>query len=150
MNAVTKCLVAAITVFSTTVYAADNPDDAVAIVKAGLSYLEKNNKDALIKEVNSKNPAFMKGDVYLAIRATDGTTLAHPHNPKLIGKNLLPLPDADGKYFRKEIVDVAKNKGSGWVDYRYNNPSTNEIERKSIYLTRSGDIILEAGIYKGK
>lgn len=131
-------------------FAADNAADAVAIVDKGLDYLQKNGPDALIKEINAKNPMFIKGTIYLTVRAMDGTTLAHPFNPRLVGKNLIVLPDADGKYFRKEVVDIAKTKGKGWVDFRYNNPETKEVERKSTYLVRSGDVILEAGIYKGK
>lgn len=130
--------------------AADDPADAIAIVNKGLDYVQKNGKDALIKEVNAKNPLFIKGAIYLTLRGIDGTTLAHPFNPRLVGKNLVELHDADGKFFRKEIIEIAKTKGKGWVDFRYNNPETKEVEKKSTYLVRSGDMILEAGIYKGK
>jgi cytochrome c len=130
--------------------AADTPADAIAMVDKGLSYLQKNGKDALIKEINNKNPDFIKAELYLYIRGIDGTILAHPVNPKLIGKNMTILPDADGKLFRKEIIELAKTKGKGWVDYRYNNPVTKNLEDKSTYLVRSGDLILEAGIYKVK
>jgi cytochrome c len=131
-------------------YSADSAGDAVALVDKGVAYLQKNGKDALIAEINKKNPSFLHGDIYLAVRSIDGTMLAHPINPRLVGKNMLVLPDADGKYFRKEIVELAKSKGKGWVDYRYNNPTTKDIEQKSTYLVRQGDVILEAGIYKGK
>lgn len=130
--------------------AADDPADAIVIVNKGLEYIQKNGKDALIKEVNAKNPLFIKGAIYLTLRSIDGTTLAHPFNPRLVGKNLVELHDADGKFFRKEIIEIAKTKGKGWVDFRYNNPKTKEVEKKSTYLVRSGDMILEAGIYKGK
>jgi cytochrome c len=136
--------------FTSSALANDDPAMAIAMVDKGLSYLQKNGKDALIQEVNNKHPEFIKGGIYLAIRSIDGTQLAHPVNPKLVGKNLVVLPDADGKLFRKEIIEQAKTKGKGWVDYRYNNPTTNEIEKKSTYFVRSGDVILEAGIYKGK
>jgi signal transduction histidine kinase len=76
------------------------------------------------------------------------TVLAHPVNPKLIGKNLLDVPDAEGKLFRKEIVELAKTKGTGWVDYKYKNPQTNTIESKTTYFMKEGDIILCCGIYK--
>lgn len=112
--------------------------------------MQKNGKDALIKEVNGKNPAFINEYTYLTVRALDGTQLAHPTNPKLVGKNMVVLPDADGKLFRKEIIDQAKSKGKGWVDYRYNNPANGDIEKKSTYFFRQDDVILEAGIYKGK
>ncbi len=130
--------------------AQSNPDEAIAVVDKGLAFIKKNGKDALIKEVNAKNPEFVKGDLYLVVRAIDGTILAHPVNPRLIGKNMTVLPDADGKHFRKEIIETAKSKGKGWVDYRYNNPVSKEIEKKSTYFVLSGDVILEAGIYKGK
>lgn len=135
---------------SAPILAADSPADAIAMVDKGLAYLQKNGKDALIKEINNKNPEFIKGEIYLYVRGMDGITLAHPVNPKLIGKNMLELGDADGKLFRKDIVEMAKTKGKGWVDYRYNNPVTKVVENKSTYLVRSGDIILEAGIYKNK
>ncbi|WP_223827324.1 cache domain-containing protein [Undibacterium oligocarboniphilum] len=129
--------------------AADKPEDAIAMVNKGLNYLQKNGKEALIREINQKNPDFLVGDLYLYVRSIDGPILAHPINPKLIGKNMLELPDAEGKLYRKEIVELAKTKGKGWVDYRYNNPVSKKVEAKSTYLVRSGDIILEAGIYKG-
>ncbi|WP_394777819.1 cache domain-containing protein [Undibacterium sp.] len=137
-------------IFSVSALAAGKADDAVAIVDKGLAYLQKNGKAALITEVNNKNPLFIKGDVYLALRALDGTTLAHPINPRVVGKNMIILPDADGKFYRKEIVEIAKSKGKGWVNYRYNNPDSNELEDKATYFVRSGDMILEAGIYKLK
>jgi cytochrome c len=131
-------------------FAQDKPADAVAMVDKGLAYLKKNGKEALIKEINAKNPDFVQGELYLYVRAVEGTVLAHPVNPKLVGKNMLGLPDAEGKYFRKEIVDRAKSEGKGWVDYSYNNPVSKVIEKKSTYFVRADDIILEAGIYKGK
>jgi signal transduction histidine kinase len=74
--------------------------------------------------------------------------VAHPKNAKLVGKNLLEVPDVDGKLFRKEIVELAKSKGSGWVDYKYKNPETGKIEDKTTYVLKVGDIILCCGIYK--
>ena len=123
---------------------------AIAMVDKGAAYLQKNGRDALIKEVNDKNPDFVSDSTYLTVRAMDGTQLAHPVNPKLVGKNMVVLPDADGKLFRKDIIEQAKTKGKGWVDYRYNNPANGQIEKKSTYFSRQGDVILEAGIYKGK
>ncbi len=130
--------------------AADSPADAIAMVEKGLAYLQKNGKDALVQEINNKNPEFIKGDIYLYLRGLDGIVIAHPINPKLVGKNMLDLPDADGKYYRKDILTLAKTKGKGWVDYRYNNPISKQIENKTTYILRNDDVILEAGIYKGK
>ena len=150
MKKLLAALLANLILFTSAAFANSDPAAAIAMVEKGLAYLEQNGKDALIREVNNKNPEFMNGDLYLAIRAMDGTQLAHPVNPKLVGKNMVVLPDADGKLFRKEIIETAEKNGKGWVDYRYNNPVTKQVEKKSTYFVRSGDIILEAGIYKGK
>jgi len=149
-NIIISALFAATALPAIPALAADTTAAAVAMVDKGLAYMQKNGKDALIKVVNAKDPAFINEHTYLTVRALDGTQLAHPTNPKLVGKNLVVLPDADGKLFRKEIIDQAKSKGKGWVDYRYNNPVNGEIEKKSTYFFRQDDVILEAGIYKGK
>lgn len=130
--------------------ATEQETTAIAMVDKGVAYMQKNGKDALIKAVNSRSPEFMNERTYLSVRALDGTILAHPTNPKLVGKNMVVLPDADGKLFRKEIIERAQAKGKGWVDYRYNNPNSGEVEKKSTYFLKSADVILEAGIYKGK
>ncbi len=74
--------------------------------------------------------------------------LAHPKNPALIAQNLIAVPDAEGRLFRKEIVEKAKSKGSGWVDYVYLNPETNRQEHKTTYLQKEGDVIICCGVYK--
>jgi cytochrome c len=130
--------------------ASDDPATAIAMVDKGAAFMKKNGKDALIVAINARHPDFVNGDTYLTMRALDGTQLAHPTNPKLVGKNMVVLPDADGKLFRKEIIDGAQKAGKGWVDYRYNNPVTGQIEKKSTYYLKTGDVILESGIYKGK
>jgi len=76
------------------------------------------------------------------------TLLALPTNPKLVGKNMYEIPDADGKYYRKEVVQIAKIKGSGWVDYKYLNPVSKKIESKTTYVLKIDDVIICAGAYK--
>ena len=77
-----------------------------------------------------------------------GIVMAHPINPSIVGKNLLDVPDASGKVYRREIIELAAKKGKGWVDYMYKNPVSGRIEPKTTYILRVGDVVLEAGIYK--
>jgi cytochrome c len=150
MKSIMSAVLATAVFALSTAHAADDPAAAIAMVDKGAAFMQKNGKEALITAINAKSPEFVNGGIYLTMRALDGTQLAHPTNPKLIGKNMVVLPDADGKLFRKEIIEGAQKKGKGWVDYRYNNPTTGDIEKKSTYYLKTGDVILEAGIYKGK
>ena len=123
--------------------------DAVALVEKGVAFVKAEGKDEMIKRINSKDPAFFHGELYLHMRdAKTAVMLAHPVNPALIGKDLIDVPDTNGKKYRREIVDMAAAKGKGWVDYTYKNPANGKIEPKTTYIMKSGDITLEAGIYK--
>jgi cytochrome c len=74
--------------------------------------------------------------------------VAHGTNQKLIGKDVSDLRDADNKYFIKEILDKAKSSGKGWVDYKWVNPISKEIQAKSVYLEKADDVIIASGFYK--
>ncbi len=92
---------------------------------------------------------FAASEQQLAIAMTDKAAhLAHPTNPKLIGKAMLDVPDPDGKLFRKERVELAGGKGKGWVDYKYKNPVSNKIEQKSAYVLKVDDVIISVGVYR--
>ena len=122
--------------------------EAKALVEKATAFAEANGKDAAIKEINLAKGQFDKGELYVFAYGMNGQVIAHPKNPKLIGKDLLNVPDPDGKFFRKEIIDIAKTKGTGWVDYRYTNPETKKIEAKTTYVVKVGDMILCCGTYK--
>ncbi|NPV04123.1 MAG: cache type 2 domain-containing protein [Syntrophaceae bacterium] len=128
--------------------AAASQKDAKALVEKAAAFVKANGKDAAIKEINKAKGQFDKGELYVFAYDMSATIVAHPKNPKLIGKNLMDVPDTDGKLFRKEIVETAKTKGSGWVDYKYLNPETKKVEAKTTYVLKAGDIILCCGTYK--
>jgi signal transduction histidine kinase len=127
---------------------ASGKDAAKSLVKKAAAYVKYQGKEKAIAEISKPRGMFDKGELYVFAYDIEGVMVAHPKNPKLIGKNLIAVPDDDGKLFRKEIVEKAKNRGSGWVDYVYLNPETNEMEHKTTYLLKVGDIILCCGAYR--
>jgi signal transduction histidine kinase len=127
---------------------ASGKDDAKALVKKAVAYVKYQGKQKTIAEISKPRGMFDKGETYVFAYDLQGAMIAHPKNPALIGKNLIAVPDSEGKLFRKEIVELAKSKGSGWVDYMYLNPETNEQEHKTTYIYKVGDIILCCGAYK--
>ena len=123
--------------------------DAIAMAERGAAFLKANGKEALMKKLVAKDPDFVQGELYVDMRdLKTGIVLAHPINPSIVGKNLTDVPDASGKVYRREIIELAAKHGKGWVDYMYKNPVSGKIEPKTTYILRVGDVVLEAGIYK--
>jgi cytochrome c len=123
--------------------------DAIAMAERGAALIKSASKEEMIKRINAKDPDFVQGSLYVDLRdVKTGIVLAHPYNPSIVGKDLTDVPDANGKKYRREIIELAAAKGSGWVDYQYKNPATGKIEPKTTYILRVKDVVLEAGLYK--
>nr|WP_315395995.1 cache domain-containing protein [uncultured Duganella sp.] len=122
--------------------------EATALVQRAAAYLKANGPAKAYAAFNDPAGQFKDRDLYMFVLDTSGKMLAHGANPKLIGKDLSGLKDSDDKYFIKTMIDVAKGKGSGWVDYKWPHPVTKAIEPKSSYVEKVDDVILGCGIYK--
>jgi cytochrome c len=132
-----------------TAYAAPTEKDAIAMCERGAAIVKAKGKEEMMKLINAKDPGFVQGELYIDMRdLKTGIVLAHPINHSIVGKDLTDVPDASGKKYRREIIELAAAKGKGWVDYQYKNPVSGKIEPKTTYILRVDDIVLEAGIYK--
>jgi cytochrome c len=130
------------------VFAGSNVDEAKEMVDKAAAYYQSNGKEKAIKELNSSKGQFVKGDLYVFAWDMNGTSIAHPVNPKQIGVNVLEIPDVDGKFFRKEGMEQVKKNGTAWVDYKFKNPQSGKVEQKTTYLKKVGDIVVGCGAYK--
>ena len=124
------CALAVLSFTASALAAADqgNADEAAAMVKKAVAFAKVNGKDKLLAEVVNNKGQFVDRDLYISVWNSKAVVLAHGANPKLIGKDIIDLKDADGKYFMKEIVSKAASAGSGWVDYKWVNPVSQEIQ----------------------
>jgi signal transduction histidine kinase len=122
-------------------------EEAVAMVKKVIDDMKKNGKDKVIQDVQSQNPRYKDRDLYVFISSIKGITLANGSNPKTAGKDLSDIRDVDGKPMGKERFEMARTKGKGWQDYRWPDPLTKEIKKKSVYLERYDDLVISCGIY---
>jgi cytochrome c len=130
-------------------HAASPAEDAVTMVNDAIKTISTDGKEKAFAAISDPKGAFVKGEVYLFIVANDGSVLAHGGNPKLIGKSLKELRDADGKLFIQEMIDQAK-KAPGWVDYKWTNPTTKKIQAKTTYVAPVPGVeaMIGCGIYK--
>ena len=126
-------------------------DEAVAMVKKAADYLKKNGKEKAFAEFNNAKGQFIQKDLYIfAFLANgDGIEQANGANYRLVGKNVKEMRDADGKFLIKEILALGMGKeGKGWVDYKWPNPTTGNIDSKRTYVERVEDVVIGCGIYQ--
>jgi cytochrome c len=124
-------------------------DEAVAMVKRVEDMFASAGAESTFKAVSDKSVAtFHDRDLYPFIYDLSGRCVAHGARPALIGKNLLELKDQDGKYLIREMVDIARGPGSGWVNYKWPNPLNNKIEDKTSYVEKMGDYFVGVGVYR--
>jgi polar amino acid transport system substrate-binding protein len=87
------------------------------LVKTAVAYFNQSGKDATFALISNPNGPFVKGDIYMFAYDFNGTVVAHGQNAALVGQNLIDLQDSRGKPLIRELIEVAKTKGKGWVEY---------------------------------
>jgi len=124
------------------------PAEAEALAKKAVEYVKANGTEKSIASFNDANGKFVDGDLYILLYTMEGKCLAHGANPKIVGKDMLDMKDADGKLFVRERIEIAKTKGKGWQNYKWTNPLSKKIEDKVTYVQKVGDVIVCSGAYK--
>lgn len=153
MKALLRATALGITLLATSAYsyAADkgSPDEAMAMVKKAVSLIKSEGKEKAFAAISDPaNTTFHDRDMYIYVYDMNGVAVAHGNNPKMVGKRLIDLKDNEGKPMIKEMVDLAKSKGKGWVDFKWPNPVTKSVESKSGYIEKVDDVLVGSGIYK--
>ena len=123
--------------------------EAEALVKKAIVYYKKNGRAKAMAEFAKTPGPFVDRDLYVTVYTLDGDALAHI-NPKMVGKNMMDLRDADGKYHIKERLEAARSQSSGWQDFKFYNPVSKHIEPKRMYWEKYDDIVFAAGAYKSE
>jgi cytochrome c len=141
--AVVLCLFVAVPAFAQKT----TPDQAKKLVEQAVAYVKANGEEKAVKEFNDPKGQFTKGDAYIFVLGFDGVLKANVARPELVGKNVLNSPDSKGKFHRKEMIELANKKGSGWVEYNQKNPATGKDEAKISYIEKVDNFIVGCGAY---
>jgi cytochrome c len=133
--------------FAGAIAGAPSKDEVVTVVKKAVEFYKANGKEKALAEFNKKDGMFAKGEDYVDVHDLNGVCLAHPVSPAKVGLNRLDQSDSAGKFYVKELVDTAKQKQSGWIEYVMKNPTTGKLENKTAYWEAHDGLIFKAGTY---
>ncbi len=124
----------------------DDPARANALLERAVARLNEQGDRALA--AFSRVGEFTDGDLYVYVLGKDGIMLASGgSSSNFIGRNMLEYKDPDGKKVFVEVLEGARAKGKGKVEYRWLNQVRGGIERKIAYYQTVQNWIVAVGYY---
>jgi len=126
------------------------PADAKQMVEEALVHIKQVGPTQAFQDFMVPGGKWHKKDIYLLCIDLDGTMTCSGANKAMVGKNLIDFKSADGQPLIKNLVDLAKTKGSGWVEYQWPHPQTGKMEAKRTYVAKipGYDGLVGAGAYR--
>ena len=100
------------------------------------------------QDLTSMAPGSIERDLYVVVYDLEGRVLAHGHDAQLVGQNLRELRGPDGHPWIKERVRLARMTTRFWQDYKFRDPITKKILKKSTYCQTLDQTAICVGIYK--
>src|SRR5262249_8249586 len=122
----------------------------VALVEKAAAQVNAHGK-AAFDEFRKKGSEWFDGETYLFAYDGKGNVLLNPAFPKREGTNVSGQTDSTGKKLHDLMLQTARTKGSGWVDYMFPKPGQTTPSHKWTYVKRvtidGSPALLGAGFY---
>lgn len=121
-------------------------NEMISYVRTVKQYALENGRDAAVAELNNQDGIFFRSDIRLIAVDADGTIIARPKNPTLIGGSITGITDIYGASIGRDIL--SSGLSGGWMQYQYMpNRFTHESEMTLIHTLPVDDTwFLAAGI----
>ena len=123
------------------------------MVHQAAALIEEQGREAF-DLLRDKKGRFFLMDTYVFVASPEGTEFVNPGQPSLEGKNLIDMKDLKGNFAVKEEIDLATEKGSGWMEMLWFKPGTNLPAPKMTYVKKAefnGEtFIVGSGFYPEK
>ena len=89
------------------------------------------------------------GNEYFFITDMQARVLMHAVSPQLVGKDMSDTKDANGKRLFVEMVETVRRSGSGFVDYLWPKPGSDQAQPKLSYVGGFGPWgwVVGTGVY---
>ncbi|MBT3368582.1 MAG: DUF4440 domain-containing protein [Nitrospina sp.] len=118
-------------------------DECVAKVKEASKLIQEIGLEAALKRINDHSGPFIWKDSYILVFDDDKAKMLAFRDPSIIGKPFINYKDSNGRLIFKEMLDIAKAKGEGWVSY-----TVSAKPKKTYVLKVPGEkVVAAAGYY---
>ena len=130
-------------------FSATERETLAAFVERARDYAVEQGREKSLAAFNNASGEFVEGELYVFAYDTNGTNLALPFQPEIIGNSRWNLTDANGVLFIRGLRDTALSWGGGFYYYTYQNPAENFTEelKLSFVLPVDDTWFVGSGIY---
>ena len=120
----------------------------MTFVEEAANYVKDNGEEKALQEFNNRSGSFVRGELYIFAYDFNGTNIAHPIRPDLVGHDQRNLLDINDVAIARNELALAK-RGGGFMYLVFQNPiHENREELKLIYLKKVDDSLwLGSGTY---
>ena len=126
-------------------------EECMAKAKEAAELIEKVGFEAAKdKLMDPKGPFVWKDSYVFVVDLKNSVMLAHGAYPKMVGKCMKGIRDANGKQFNYEMEKLAESPGEGWISYVWPKPGEKEPSPKITYVYRvpGQTLFVGSGIYQ--
>ncbi len=124
------------------------PEEAKALAEKAADHFRAVGPERAIADFNNPNGDFVDRELAVIVYAPDNTCVASGTVRVFLGKDATTFKDVEGNEFGKAIIDLARTKGSGWVEYRMTNPVTRKVARKRSWVLGLDGYVLFVGAFE--
>lgn len=111
------------------------PEEAKALSEKAAAEVNRSGEGAFARFA-AEDGGFITKDLYVFCMDLEGKMLSHAKKPHLVGKNLKDF-NKYGDLLFQDMIAVATDPGTGWVDYRWPYPGSEEIKQKTSYIIKN-------------
>ena len=111
-------------------------DDAQKMAQQAIAHIKEVGVEKAFQDFTAPGGKWHYKDIYVYCYKFDGTCVCHGGQAPLVGKNLFNFRDSGGQLIIQNEAELARTKGSGWIDYQWAHPQTKKMEAKRAWVAR--------------
>jgi cytochrome c len=98
-------------------------EEAKALGIKAAAFVRENGEEKGGVEINNPKGQFSRGPLYVTL---------HDFNAAIVQAK----DPISGRYFNKDMIQIAKTEGCGWVEYNWTNKATMKVQKKKAWVQR--------------
>ncbi|RZB32064.1 MAG: hypothetical protein SRB1_01683 [Desulfobacteraceae bacterium Eth-SRB1] len=119
-------------------------------VTEAVELIEKIGRQAF-SILRDKSGKFICKDIYIFVDDMNGKEMVNPAFSWIEGKDIIDLQDSNGKYIVREMLDIIKKNGSGWIEYMWPRLGASNPSKKLTFVMKAQhgeeSFLVGAGVY---